>query len=139
MKKSYIFFGIFFIILITTIPIFLISQKNAAERNDDFNKDNVIIKNQRISLVCNIDNDCVIIDKDINYRVCWPGACEKVDYSLDKYIAVNEESYEKYKESESKFRPSIEECGPMPGCPTWNININFDAKCLNQQCKKIPR
>ena len=139
MKKSYIFLGIFLIILITIFIIFLSYQKEVIEGKSSMDDDNIIIGNQSISLVCDIDIDCIIVDKEMSYRSCWPGACAQVDYSLDNYIGVNKESYEKYKESELKFRPSVEKCGLMPGCPISLINMNFDAKCVNERCKKIPK
>ena len=119
--------------------IFFISQKNVVEKNSGFKEDNIIIQNHSISLICEIDSECIIVNREMSYRGCWPGACAQVDYSLDKYIGVNKESYEKYKESELKFRPSMEKCGLRPGCPTSLINGNFDVKCVNEQCKKIPK
>ena len=136
MKKRYIF-----IVVILIVAVFLISNylKKSDKNNNEADNYKVIIGNQEISLICKIDTDCTIINKEMGYRSCWPGACEQADYSLNKYIAVNKESFKIYRESELKFRPSNEECGPMPGCPTAIINIDFDAKCVNERCKKISR
>src|SRR3989338_2022631 len=94
---------------------------------------------EEISLECNLDNDCVLINKDLDYRSCRSYRCGIIDYSQDNYIAVNKESFEFFKMSELKFRPFDEECGPAPECPSRIINDNFVAKCINNLCKKLPR
>jgi hypothetical protein len=109
--------------------------------DDSGDGDNYVEMNGvKVSTSCDDDGDCTIVNKELNYRSCFPGICERVDYSLDRFVAVNIESFDIYKESELKFRPTNEECGVVtPLCPASNINTNFDAKCINDLCKKIAR
>lgn len=139
MQERYLIAGVIIIIVIGIFVIISNSYERSGESNNEFDNDSVIVRNQEISLICEMDSECTIINKEAGYRSCWSDRCARVDYSLDRYIAVNIESFEKYRESEIKFRPSNEECGLAPGCPITLININFDAKCVNGRCKKIPR
>lgn len=94
------------------------------------------VNGKKISISCNSDSDCRLINKNLGFRCCWSGACGSVDYSLDKYISVNVKSF---LELRDKNCPSEETCGPAPGCPTQIINNNFAAKCVNNICQKIPK
>ncbi|MEW6295310.1 MAG: hypothetical protein AB1467_03360 [Candidatus Diapherotrites archaeon] len=89
-----------------------------------------------LSIQCSTDNDCLLIDRDVNFKACWPVACLEVDYSLDKWIAVNKNSFETFKLQQAGFRPS--DCGPDPGCPIKLINDNYEARCIDKICKKLP-
>jgi hypothetical protein len=84
---------------------------------------------------CKIDEDCQLINKDHGFSCCWEGACVPIDYSLDKWIAVN-----KYWFSEQRAEncPPIDECGPSPMCIPRIINENFKTQCVNKICQKIP-
>ncbi|MFP3910230.1 MAG: hypothetical protein ACLFVX_10285 [Archaeoglobaceae archaeon] len=93
------------------------------------------INGQEVSTDCEVDEDCVLVDRQLNYSSCWPGACEEVDYSLPKYVAVNEKSFKDFKE---KVGPPEDECGPQPLCPIRIINDNFTARCIDNTCKKVP-
>jgi len=98
-----------------------------------------IKQSTEISTSCNTSNDCTIINKEINYRSCWPGRCELVDYSLERYISVNKDSFQEFRNSEIKFRPSEAECYPAPGCNIAIINENFESLCTNNSCTKSPK
>lgn len=95
----------------------------------------VEIQGHEISMECEADKDCVLVNKQLNYSSCWPGVCEEIDYSLPKYVAVNEESFEDFKGIVSS--PG-DECGPQPLCPIKIINDNFTARCMDNICKKVP-
>lgn len=92
-----------------------------------------------INTQCSIDDDCTLINKDINYQACWPGRCETIDYLLDKYIAVNKKAFEEFRLQEANSRPSDEECGPAPLCPVQLLNDNFIAKCIDNVCQKVSK
>lgn len=62
-------------------------------------------------------------------------ACEEIDYSLSRYVAVNQDSFDDFKEIVS---PSRDECGPQPLCPIKIINDNYTARCMDNICKKVP-
>ncbi len=93
-------------------------------------------KPAELSVYCKVDDDCILINKELDYRLCWRDACKGVDYSLDKYIAVNKLSGEEFI---GKNRPTEERCGPAPACPSFIINDNFVAKCIDNICKKVPK
>lgn len=84
---------------------------------------------------CRIDADCQLINADHRFSCCRTGACEAIDYSLDKWIAVNKTWFE---QGQRENCPVGRECGPAPICPTRIINENFTAKCVDQKCKKVP-
>jgi uncharacterized protein YbdZ (MbtH family) len=109
-------------------------------KKQELKKNVIFIQNKEVSISCNSDEDCILVNKEINYRSCWPGSCEIVDYSLEKYVAVNKNSFEEFRKSEAKFRPSAKECGPAPLCPVFFKKINriFKAKCVDHICKKTP-
>jgi len=84
---------------------------------------------------CNGDSDCFLTNEKLltEKDICWPGACSEIDYSLDIFIAVNKGSFQQFVSSYRK------ECGPPPSCPNKVINTNFEARCLNNVCKKISK
>jgi|GEM_PF-4673618 len=116
-----------------------------------FTPEEIPIDFNQISINCSADDDCMLINKELGFRCCWAGACEEIDYSLDKYISVNKESFLKLRTenclegdvwqattSEEKIRED-EVCGPPPLCPTRIINDNFIAQCVNNTCQKVPK
>lgn len=82
---------------------------------------------------CETDSDCMLIDKTLNFSCCYAGYCNAIDYSQEKWIAVNQKWFN---EKQDQYCPPIEECGPAPGCPTEIINDGFEAKCIQNQCVK---
>ncbi len=97
--------------------------------------ESIEIKGHDISRECQVDDDCVLVDKQLNYSSCWPEACAEIDYSLTKYVAVNGRSFEDFKE---KVGPPGDECGPQPLCPIRIINDNFTPRCIDNTCEKVP-
>ena len=85
---------------------------------------------------CRVDKDCQLINEDLRFSCCWAGACEPIDHSLDKWIAVNKDGLAEQKAANC---PPPEECGPAPLCAVRAINENFEAQCTNSVCQKVPK
>jgi len=85
---------------------------------------------------CQSDEECMLINEELEYRCCWAGACDAVDYSQDKWIAVNKAWFE---EGKAASCPSTQECGPAPLCAVRAINLDFTAQCIDQICQKTPK
>ena len=146
--------------LILTILVFLLglfifnactsnnSSSNTNKKGDINQEQNIFdntltIKEQVVSLKCNSDEECILINKDLGFSCCWEGACEEIDYSLDRYVAVNQDSFHSLRIKECPWvedkAKRYEKCGPAPGCPVALINDNFVAKCVNNICTKAPK
>lgn len=82
---------------------------------------------------CELDENCRLINQDLGYRCCWVGACDAIDYSQDKWIAVNKAWFEKGRAASC---PPTEECGPAPLCAAKAVNLDFTAQCIDQICQK---
>lgn len=100
-----------------------------------------------VSLECEVDEDCVLIDQRLGLACCWAGACDTIDYSHISYIAVNRASFEMSREEHCPpdtegFAPEAltqkeRGCGPMPACPAPSvIDDRFAASCVEGFCKK---
>jgi hypothetical protein len=85
-------------------------------------------------LSCRVDAGCQLINFDNRFSCCWAGACEAIDYSLDKWMAVNKMWFE---QGRSENCPTGRECGPAPMCATRIINEDFAARCIDQRCEKV--
>ena len=84
---------------------------------------------------CQKDEDCQLMNQALGYGCCWAGACEAIDYSLDKWVAVNANWFN---EQRRQNCPSSEECGPAPLCDARAINENYAARCVQGKCQKAP-
>lgn len=82
---------------------------------------------------CEADSGCVLANSELGFACCHAGACESADYSLGKWIAVNRTWYES---GRSSYCP--DRCGPAPGCDPMARNLNYTAKCISKQCRKVP-
>lgn len=82
---------------------------------------------------CQRDENCQLINQDLGFSYCWTG-CDRIDYFLAKWIAVNREWYA---EQRAKNRPKT--CGPAPMCNPRPIDDNFTAQCTNGRCQKVPK
>lgn len=91
---------------------------------------------KQIKTTCGTDEDCQLINQKLGFSCCWAGACERIDYSLDKWIAVNRESFEQLRKNGC---PPAEKCGPPPLCNPKPINDKLTAKCIDGKCQKAPR
>ena len=80
---------------------------------------------------CTEDSDCILVDESLGFSWCYEGACAQIDYSEDKWIAVNSTWFGVQR---NKYCPN--DCGPAPGCPTQIINDSFEAVCSNGFCEK---
>jgi hypothetical protein len=84
---------------------------------------------------CASDVECILVNEERGFSCCWAGACERIDYSMAVWIAVNTDWFTNGK---SVNCPSEEECGPAPGCAAQSINENYSAKCVDKRCRKVP-
>jgi hypothetical protein len=82
---------------------------------------------------CKIDEDCKLVNKNLNYACCWAGVCDEVDYSKDNWVAVNKDLFSAER---SQTCPAKSSCGPTPGCPREIINDAYQARCSSGQCVK---
>jgi len=89
--------------------------------------------NQNVS--CTKDDDCILVDKSLGFGCCWSGACAQLNYSEDKWIALNLDWSEAVQD---QYCPDPFECGPAPGCPIRAIDTNYTASCINSSCRKMP-
>ncbi len=102
-----------------------------------------------VSVQCEVDRDCVLIDQRLGLACCWAGVCNSIDYSQGSYIAVNEASFEASREEHcppdtegyapEALTQKTRGCGPMPGCPVPPAtNDRFAATCIEGFCEKVP-
>ncbi|MFH0884697.1 MAG: hypothetical protein V1861_03225 [Candidatus Micrarchaeota archaeon] len=87
------------------------------------------------NLSCVSDADCLLVNSELGFSCCWAGACEPIDYSQDKWIAINRAWYEAGRAS---YCPVEKDCGPAPGCAVQSINENYMANCSANKCTKLP-
>jgi hypothetical protein len=87
------------------------------------------------NLSCAGDADCILVDSALGFSCCWAGRCDGLDYSLERWIAVNSEWYSN---GRMENCPSEDKCGPAPMCPTRAINLNYSAVCVQNSCVKVP-
>lgn len=86
------------------------------------------------SYSCKSDNDCILINKEEQNICCGDDNCQPLDYSLEKWIAVNKTSYEETKKGlcANSALLTCRDCNPKA------VNINFKASCKNAKCIKQP-
>jgi len=84
---------------------------------------------------CSEDSDCILVDEDLDFRCCWQGACQSLNYSESKWIGVNSGWFDGTRE---KYCPNATECGPAPMCAVRVQDTNFTASCIGNKCMKIP-
>ena len=82
---------------------------------------------------CVTDEDCALVNKELGLSCCYAGTCQEIDYSEEKWIAVNSIWL---RLSQEQKCPSKEECGPAPLCAVRIKNNDFQAKCDAGICKK---
>lgn len=61
---------------------------------------------------CDTDNDCMLIDRTKRFACCYAGQCDAIDYSNQKWIAVNVQWFEKAKHS---IAPAHKNADLLPG------------------------
>jgi hypothetical protein len=81
---------------------------------------------------CAQDSDCALVDESLGFSCCWAGSCAQINYSEDKWVAVNATWY-----SSERDRNCPGDCGPAPGCPIRIINASFVPVCQSGICEKI--
>lgn len=85
-------------------------------------------------LSCSQDLNCQLINMSLGFACCWAGVCERIDYSQDKWIAVNQQWFRKQRQINC---PAEEDCGPAPMCEPISINEAFKAQCIDRICQKV--
>ncbi|MEK6902936.1 MAG: hypothetical protein AABX02_05115 [archaeon] len=85
---------------------------------------------------CTQNSDCTLIDIIQRYSCCYAGQCDAIDYSNAKWKSVNKEWF---MEGQQQYCPSLDACGPAPGCPTQIAYDGFVAACQSNICVKIPK
>jgi hypothetical protein len=85
---------------------------------------------------CTADADCQLVNSELEFACCYAGACQRINYSEGKWIAVNAEWFNSAREANC---PSKGECGPSPMCPTWMPVDDIEAKCIASKCEKVPK
>ncbi|MDP2648253.1 MAG: hypothetical protein Q8P35_03375 [Candidatus Yanofskybacteria bacterium] len=93
-----------------------------------------------VEISCQLDSDCEIINRSLKFACCWAGACDVVDYSEPKWVAVNAKWYSDQKATAC---PSARECGPVPLCRDAKAVVvgeeSYEAQCIANACQKVPR
>lgn len=92
----------------------------------------VQLRNGPVSTVCEQDSDCTIVNSELDFRECLPGYCDIVDYSEDKYVAVNAHALAEFVDL---FNTGA--CGVQPSCPTQFIDSGYVARCADSLCRKV--
>lgn len=80
---------------------------------------------------CSADDECRLVNSELAFSCCWAGACEPMDYSLERWIAVNAQWYEGQREQHCPA-----DCGPAPMCAVRVVNDNYTAICQEGICEK---
>lgn len=88
---------------------------------------------QNLNTECSIDDDCVLVNQDLGLDCCGVNECQPVDYSQDKWVAVN--SKWRGELCKSIWSKGWNEC---PSCQPRPVNENFKAICQNGTCQKVP-
>ncbi|MBI3963641.1 MAG: hypothetical protein HY341_01450 [Candidatus Kerfeldbacteria bacterium] len=96
-----------------------------------------IFTNGSVSTSCTAIDDCILADRTLDLRSCWPGACKITDNASDDVASVNAASYESYRTREESYRPT--DCGPAPGCPVGIGHPEVQAECVASRCAKVVR
>ena len=92
-----------------------------------------------VSRSCSLDSDCVMVNQELNYGGCLANVCETVDYALPKFVAVNSQSFEWYREAQvAKHSGQACPAYPPPQCPTKFIDRGLMARCIVRACQKGP-
>lgn len=84
---------------------------------------------------CKSDEDCQLINREYGFSCCWIGSCGEIDYSQEKWIAVNANWFAA---GHAQYCPTKAECGPAPMCPIMMAGKNYAAKCVKSVCQKVP-
>ena len=89
-----------------------------------------------INVSCTKDEDCALVNHDRGFGCCYSGACERIDYSQDSWVAVNADWFA---EQQARICPPTEACGTAPACNPQPRNDKFEAKCVTSICQKVAK
>lgn len=87
-----------------------------------------------LDIHCTQNSDCRLINIDLKWACCWAGSCGLINHSLNKWVAVNGEWFEK---GRSQNCPPQESCGPAPMCPIAITPPFYTASCQDNLCTKV--
>jgi len=82
---------------------------------------------------CHADEDCHLVNEEYGFACCWAGACQLIDYSQEKWIAVNARWFLQERE---KHCPDKSACEQAPRCVERIIDSDYMARCQNKVCRK---
>lgn len=99
--------------------------------------DDVSFPNGTVSASCSAIDDCILVDRTLDLRSCWPGACGVTDNASADVVSVNAQSYGSYRAREETYQPT--DCGPPLGCPVGIAHPELQAECVAGRCAKISR
>ena len=83
---------------------------------------------------CSLDTDCILVDTTLADICCGGDNCEPLDFSQDKWVAVNASGYAKQKDSVCTVRGV---CAPGKECFPKPINDAYHVQCSNNSCLKV--
>jgi len=83
---------------------------------------------------CQVDADCHLVNEEYNFSCCWTGNCQIIDYSQEKWIAINARWFH---QQQTKHCPEKSACGQAPRCVERIINSDYMARCQNNVCRKL--
>jgi hypothetical protein len=102
-------------------------------------KNYIVINNRTIALVCNTDDDCVLLSS-YNILDCCSNILCGVNYSKSYWIAVNSLSAIQAQQNNCKgFERSNcpQYMPPAEGVCEKYEDLSYTAKCINRICQKI--
>lgn len=83
------------------------------------------------NMACSVDPDCVLVNKELGFGCCYAGACQPINHSDAKWIAVNKAWFDSVQDMHCP-----DDCGPAPGCAVQVLNDSFEASCIGGSCVK---
>lgn len=102
---------------------------------DTVSDPSIELYNGSVSTACVEDGDCTIVNRELDYRVCFAGYCTNESYAADKYVAVNASAF-------TAFSISLNDggsCGAQPACTLNSINTEYRGSCIDSVCHKVKK
>jgi hypothetical protein len=102
-------------------------------------KDYITVNNKTISLKCDIDSDCVLLNS-YNVLDCCSTIFCGINYSKSYWVAMNSVSaVQSQKENCRGFERSNcpQYVPPAEGVCGQYEDLNYIAKCINNKCQKV--
>ncbi len=123
-KKNIIL--IIIIVFLAGAEIFLISHESWVKKSITKN-----LSKSSVDYSCRDGSDCALVIQNSWFDCKLQNTCEPVDYSLSKWVAVNQQWYSQTNlESCPATRYPPLDCDPKP------INDQYTSKCIRNHCQK---